>query len=157
MLNGYILYALLGYVLSTTKLKKKCRIVIYIFGVVGVLIRLLGTYYLSARDGAINKMFFGNIEYYTFFWSMAVFVFVKHSKILARLENNNKVCKIFSKLSSVSFGVYLTHMIVLTNLKLYIDSGTYAWRLLVPILIYCICLVIVIIIKKIPVMKHIIP
>lgn len=157
MLNGYILYALLGYLLSTTKLEKWQRIIIYALGGIGGLIRYIGTYYLSTRDGSINKTFFGNIEYYTFFLAAAIFVFIKYSNTIKIIENNNRIRNIIVKLSSMSFGVYLTHMIILNKLKLYIDSTTFGWRLLVPFLIYIICLFIVSIVRKIPIIKYIIP
>lgn len=56
-LNGYIIFIILGYLLSTEDISKKYRKVIYTAGIIGALIRYIGTYILSMRDGAINGTF----------------------------------------------------------------------------------------------------
>ncbi len=157
MLGGYMLYPILGYLLATTELDKKKRVLIYGLGVFGATLRYIRTYQLSTIDGTINKMYFSYLGYYAVLLSVAVFVFVKNSKIVDKILKSRYGGKVLSSLSSMSFGVYLVHMIVYRFLAKYISTGTWKWRLLVPFIIYGICIGIILVMKKIPVIKRIVP
>lgn len=157
MAGGYLLFTILGYLLSTEELSLKRRIVIYILGILGVVIRYGGTVILSLRDGAINKTFFNYLEYYSVFLAVAVFVWFRHSHVVERIANHQKATKIIATVSGCSFGIYLIHMIVNKALTYIMPDGGWIWRLLVPFLIYGISLLIIFIMKRIPVIKHIVP
>lgn len=157
MLGGYMLYPILGYLLATTELDKKKRVLIYGLGVFGATLRYIRTYQLSTIDGTINKMYFSYLGYYAVLLSVAVFVFVKNSKIVDKILKSRHGGKVLSSLSSMSFGVYLVHMIVYRFLAKYISTGTWKRRLLVPFIIYGICIGIILVMKKIPVIKRIVP
>lgn len=156
-MGGYLLFPVLGYLLSTTEFSRKQRWGIYVLGVFGALLRYGVTFHLSTRDGIINKTFFSYTGFYSVFLACAVFVFFKHSGICKRIAENQTVAGLFSKLAGCSFGVYLIHMIILRLLGKIIPQNCWEWRLLVPFLIYIICLVIVLAVKKIPIVKWIFP
>ena len=67
--------------------------------------------------------------------------------------------KLISKMSSCSFGIYLIHKIVMTyEIKvLAINTRSWEWRTIGAICTYIICLGIVYVIKKIPILKKIVP
>lgn len=154
---GYSLYLILGYILSKTEVKKKKRIVIYLIAVLCLVFRYTYTYYFSIQEGMVNKNSWGYLSVICVIPSIAVFLFVKNIKWNTYI--NDKFSKILSKTSNCSFGVYLMHMLiknkVTTFLKL--DNTTLFYRLLFPIFLYFTCVVVTHLIKKIPLIKKIVP
>ncbi len=157
MAGGYLLFTILGYLLSTEQLTRRKRVAIYLFGVLGVAIRYGGTVWLSLRDGTINKTFFNYLGYYSVFLAVAVFVWFRHSRIIDRIADHPRAVKLIGTVSGCSFGIYLMHIIVKTGLALFIDPVGWEWRLLVPFLIYGISLGVTYVLKKLPLLKHIVP
>lgn len=157
--NAYIMFLLLGYLLSTAKLSKKNRIVIYGLGIISALIRYVYIYYFSTKEGTLNRDLFDYCSAVSVLLAMAVFVFAQNvnwEKVIAKLKVNSKM---LSKISSCSFGVYLIHMMVKNNLTNIFNLDVYSiwYRTIGAILLYMICLIIVYIIKKIPILKKIVP
>lgn len=157
LLSGYLLFPVLGYLFANTDFKKYQRVIIYILGIFGACLRYFGTWFLSEADGVINKTFYGGYAYYSVFLACAVFTFAKYFKPFEKLQNSPKACKIISTVSSCSFGIYLIHMTVLRFLGKVIPRTGWEWRLLIPFAIYIVALAVVFILKKIPVLKHIVP
>lgn len=155
---GYIGYVVLGYLISTQDISKRKRYIIYFLGIISLLIRYFGTYFLSRRDGVINKLFFSYLYFTALFLALAVFVFIKNIN-LNKIFKTEKTAKIISKISSCSFGIYLIHQIVMTyEIKfLSINTRSWEWRTIGAICTYIICLGIVYVIKKIPILKRIVP
>ena len=75
-----------------------------------------------------------------------------------KLKNKERLTKVISKISSCSFGIYLTHKIVmyyeqdLLNINIY----SWQWRTIGAICTYLISLGIILILKKIPIIKRIV-
>lgn len=158
VVGGYLLYVILGYLLSTEDLTRCKRIILYLLGLFGAVLRYTATVYLSARDGKINKMFFSYTAFYALFLAVGVFVLFKYIP-WNKIFKSEKSCEIISKISSCSFGIYLIHISVMFIMKTYlhISANCWQWRLLMPFVIYAVCALITIIIKKIPVIKNIVP
>ncbi len=155
---GYIGYVVLGYLISTQDISKRTRYIIYFLGIISLLIRYFGTYFLSRRDGVINRLFFNYLYFTALFLTLAVFVFIKNIN-LNKIFKTEKTAKIISRISSCSFGIYLIHQIVMTyEIKfLSINTRSWEWRTIGAICTYIICLGIVYVIKKIPILKRIVP
>lgn len=157
--NSYIIYILLGYLLSTTELKKKQKTSIYIFAIIALLTRYLYTSFTSINTGMLNKDSWGYTAFTAVFPTVAVFILirdVKWEKIFSKLKINTKVV---SNLASCSFGVYLIHILLRGKLAeiIGISITSYFYRLVYPLILYIICVGIVFIIKKIPIIKEIVP
>lgn len=155
--GGYLNFAIIGYLISTEELNIKKRLCIYFLGILGILIRYGATVYLTLSEGQINRTFFNYHGYYSVFLAVAVFVFIKYSKIVKKIGENEKFTKLLKTISGCSFGVYLMHMIVYRFLARFITTNCWEWRLLVPFLIYGLCVLCTFILKKIPILKHIVP
>lgn len=160
VINGYIVYVMLGYILNKTKLSKKIRIAIYLAGFVGWFIHFTGTTLLSAGVQEINGTFKGYTNLPCFLHSAAVFVFFKYmdyEKVLGSFYNIFK--KIIFKCASCTFGVYLLHFffIVWIPYKYQIDCRRISWRIGGAILIFISCLIITRFAKNIPIIKHLLP
>ena len=157
--NSYIMYILLGYLLSTTKLNKNQKIVIYLLAIEALLTRYVYTLFASMSTGVLNQDSWGYTTFTAVFPTIALFVFIKDldwEKIFEKFKIDTKIVE---KLASCSFGVYLMHMIIQKIIVKIFDINTsmYFYRLIFPILAYIICVAIVLIIKKIPIVKKIVP
>lgn len=77
-INGYVIFMILGYLLSTEDISEKYRKVIYAIGIMGGITRYVGIYLLSMRDGAINGIFFSYVQIHSFALATAIFIFFKY-------------------------------------------------------------------------------
>ncbi len=155
--GGYLIYPIIGYLFSITDFKKYQRGIIYALGLISTVGKYVITYWLSTRDGALNQLLFGYTTYIAVFQACAVFIFFKYFPLCQKMATSAKVCKVLQTVSGCSFGIYLTHMIIYRRLDNYLPTNCWEWRLLVPFLIYAIAFAITFVIKKIPVLKNIVP
>lgn len=156
--GGYILYVILGYLLATTDMTRKTRIFLYILGFAGAGIRFGSTILGSSESAGLDQTFWGYMKFPAVFLAVGVFVAAKYGP-WDKLESTPKIRRIVTTLAGTGFGVYLMHMIVFRILQdatgLGMESGW--WRFVMPFVIYGICVVLVLILKKIPVLKYIVP
>lgn len=156
--GGYILYVILGYLLATTDMTRKTRILLYILGLAGAGIRFGSTILGSSESAGLDQTFWGYMKFPAVFLAVGVFVAAKYGP-WDKLESTPKIRRIVITLAGTGFGVYLMHMIVFRILQdatgLGMESGW--WRFVMPFVIYGICVVLVLILKKIPVLKYIVP
>ena len=156
-ISGYIIYVILGYLLSTQDLTKKQKILIYIFAIVGLIYRYITTFYLSKSAGTVVKTTWGYTSWHCILLASAVFLIAKDLKF-SKLKNE-KIQTIIQKISSCSLGIYLIHMIVrYYEIKL-LNINTVSWqfRTIGVLTTYLISLIIVYLLKKIPIIKRIVP
>lgn len=156
--SGYIMYVVLGYLIATQKINKGKRYLIYSLGIFSAILRYVVTYYLSVRDGSTNKLLFEYLYFTALFLALAVFVFIKNINF-DKIIKSEKTAKIISRISSCSFGIYLMHRVIMTYEIKFLNVYTYSWqwRTIGAIATYLICLAIVYIIKKIPILNKIVP
>ena len=157
--SSYIMFLILGYLLSTSDLSKKDRIIIYVLGILSAVIRYWYTYFYSTKEGVLNRDLFDYCSAVSVLLAVAVFVLIKNinwDSILKKLHISNNV---IAQISSYSFGVYLIHMLVKSQLTNTFKLDIYSiwYRTIGSILLYLICVCIVYIIKKIPIVKKIVP
>ena len=163
-LSDYVIFVIMGYLLSKQEIRVKNRIWIYISGILCLIIRYLGVYILSTRDGSKNGLFFNYCYFFSYGLPVAVFVLFKYIPWERFFTYFNKMCnceleKIIALISSCSLGIYLIHQMVMTYEKIvfHMDARMLLWRTVGPFLTYIICLTIVLLIKKIPLGKYIFP
>ena len=157
--GGYIMYLLLGYLLEYCyELSSKQRYIVYIAGLLGLLVRMVTVYVWSLEEGKINNTMGGYTNLPTIAYSMAVFVFVKYE-----LMRTNYIQKMnaaaLQRISGYSFGVYLLHMYFVIGLPkiLHFANTSIWWRTIGVLVVYCCCLLVVHIMKKLPVLKNSVP
>lgn len=158
LINGYLEYVFLGYLLSTEELSKKQRIVIYILGLASAIFRYAYIYYFSTKNGIIDRTFFEYTQFHSVFLAVAVFVFIKNINF-DFVEKNQKIANLLAQISGCSFGIYLIHKIVMYyEISIFsINEYGWQWRTIGIITTYLISLTIVYILKKIPIVKRIVP
>ena len=156
--TGYVIYIVLGYLLSTQDIKKKYRILVYLLGIFALFVRYFGTYYLSYKDGVLNRSLWGYTFFTGLFLSVAVFVFFKNIDY-SRYIKKEKIATIIGKISSCSFGIYLIHKVVMYyEVRLSgVNTLSWKWRTIGAILTYFVCLCIIYVLKKIPLIRKVVP
>lgn len=157
-LGGYVIFIILGYLLSTQNINKKYRILIYIGAVIGLIYRFVTTFYLSKQAGSVVKTTWGYTSWHAILLTAAVFLIIKNLNF-EKIITNSKVRNFITKMSGCSFGIYLIHKIVMYYEQkiLSIDVYSWQWRTIGIFSTYIICLVIVSIIKKLPLLKKTVP
>ena len=100
---------LLGHVLNTGELTGKQRRILYALGILGAAVTVPLTLWAGARTGSGNALFGQLTAPTTLCTAAAAFVFAKYN--LTRLP------KIVDWAASHSFGIYLSHVLVLELLK----------------------------------------
>lgn len=107
ILLGYVSYVLLGYILGKFEYTKKQKTIFGFVGIVGGFITTLGNYLMS--DGATNLIFNGGYQIGHFMLAAGIFVLFKSFG-----RASEKVEKVISVLSGITFGMYLVHPLVIT-------------------------------------------
>ena len=157
-LSGYIIYLFLGYLLANFEVPKKYRIMIYISALLGLIYRYSTTFYFSKQLGKVYKDNWGYGSWHCFLLAISVFLIIKNINFI-KLEQNKTAVKIIKEVSGCSFGIYLIHFIVRYYLLDLLNLSEYAWqaRTLGIVLVYLISLIIVFVIKRIPILKKVVP
>lgn len=144
-ISGSILYNRFNGLKNSNKIKKINLYCILTF-ICSTLITILGTYFISIIKGNV---------YDSLIWYRSIFIVLSACSVflLVVINEDKFKNKFILKLSSLSFGVYLIHMIFLTLIKRNINIIEYNPLLFIPIftlLVYLLSLVSSFIIKKIP-------
>lgn len=158
VVGGYLIFPILGYLLSTQDFKKPYRIILYIAAFGCAVFRYVMVLKLSQAEGATNRTYFDYLAFYSVILAAGVFVFAKNSRIIDKIGQKDKLVKIVKTVSGCSFGVYLIHMILLNNVLVKIfPRDCLEWRTIGTVLVYLLAVAIVFVIKKIPIVKKIVP
>jgi len=158
---GYILFVLLGYYLHSKPLTKKTRTIIYALGITGFALRCVGTYMLTPDYGGketINQTFMGYLNFPCVFYVVAIFVFFKHCNF-TKLIQNNTAQRLINKLHESTFGIYLVHQFCIYIIAggLQVNVASLSWRIFGSILIFLLSFAFVQCIKRIPLLRYIVP
>ncbi|MCI1966655.1 MAG: acyltransferase family protein [Oscillospiraceae bacterium] len=153
----YLEYFLLGYFLKDLQLKKAYRYLIYAGGLAGVLASTLSCILMCIGKSKNYLYFIGYETIPTLLISIAVFTLFKQIN-WASIFSNRKY-KILSVLSDATFGIYLVHLIIQRFYWLFLnpDFNNVNGMLLGTVIVYFISLSIVVCLKKIPLLKRIVP
>lgn len=158
--SSYLLYVLFGYVISHYETNTIIEIIVYICGVIGVLAQIIGTYMLSMEAGAIDSTYkgFGNLP--CILYSMAIFMLIKR---IGTLLMRNGFAKVINFIGSFTLGIYLVHWYVMEILEkigiryIGLNTTSLIYRLVAPFIIITISILIIWIIRKIPIIRNIVP
>lgn len=159
--NGYVGYILLGWLLKHEDFSKRTRIIIYVFGIVAAVGMYFGSIYMNfvryPGTTELNKTFMDYFSINCYVLSAAVFLFFKHFN-WGKLSSG-KISRFITVLSGASFGIYLVQMIVIYYYRAFRDINIFSlkWRTIGAIIIYIISAVIILLIKKLPLIKKIVP
>ena len=134
-MGGYLLFAVLGYLLHTTELSRLQRSAIYVLGILGAAVRYFHTVIFSVREGAINKLTWEYTNWPTILLAAAIFVFIKYACDYP-IFRNEKFIRLIKWLSGASFGIYLIHVLVIDRIYIVV-FGRYIKRMVAAIRRVC--------------------
>ena len=158
MIGQWSMYVVLGYLLSTQEISKKYRVILYILGILAIVYRYATTAILSSQTGKLVNTTWGYSQFHTILLSSAVFVFIKNMNF-EWIEKRKKLVKTLGVFAGCSFGVYLLHKIVMYYEVHILGINTLSiwWRTAGFIMTYGISLGIILILKRMPAIKKIVP
>ena len=154
----YMIFPLIGFYISKYNItKRRNRILLYSLGLMAIIYQFISTVVLSyvANKSVLTTL--GYVQFPTILYSSAIFCFVRN--INMKEDVNCRAKKFLSTLAGCSFGVYLIHYIVMKweAQAFSIRGESFAWRFICPFLTYTISVAIVLVIKKIPIVRKIVP
>lgn len=154
----YVEYFLLGWLLKDINFSKFKKYIIYVLGVIGILITICASYWLSIKENKMDLYFMDYETFTTFFTSIAVFIFFK-SMNFSILERSKKSLALVKVITDSSLGIYLIHIIVKVYYFTYVNNNEASIKYLTlgSIIVYLVSLAIIIIMRKIPIIKNIVP
>ena len=153
---GYILYIFSGYIIQNYVFTKLTKIIIYMIGFFSFLIQVIGTHILAFKYNKVTWKHTGYLIFPTILYCNSLFLFIKeYSFILYKILNKN----IIRKLGSLTIGLFFLHWPVIDFLKKYpfyifnINIFSFYGGTLISI----ICFILTNILKKIPLIKYLVP
>jgi len=109
LVNGYIGFYILGYILGKCTISEKYEYLIYLAGIIGYAINLTGNIIFSSHS-KINLVFNYGYALPTYLIASALFVFCKY-----HMNNIGQTVfkKMITRISTISFGIYWIHVAIL--------------------------------------------
>ena len=155
--GGYLLYILLGYIISRADFSKKTRLAFYIAGTAGLFLKILLTYHYSMSAGVIAVFFEDYLCLPSIMYSCGVYVFFRYEG--EKILRNGSVRKAVRFLSDYTLGYYLLHFFVLRMFVEYLPVTVFSpvYRFLLPIPALFIMTVFIRLARKIPAGRWILP
>ncbi|GHH99686.1 acyltransferase [Neobacillus kokaensis] len=137
---GWAVYYIMGYYLSQYGVNGKLKKGIYILGILGVLITIVGNSFLSIEKGSPDNFLYYYLRVNVFFTTIALFLFMED--FFRNRNLNNISLSIISIISKYSFGMYLIHDMVRTLImNAGFDNLSFNPIISVPILALCIFII----------------
>lgn len=155
--SGYLLYVLIGYLLRHFEMKQWMRLCVYGLSLAGLCLYIFGTWVLSFRAGEIIRTFKGAANVPAIAYATGVFLLFR--QVGNRLMACHLPAAVVGFLKDYTFCIYLMHMTVLELLIRWMGINTHAilWRLGGFVLILPVCIGVTWLLRRLPVIRHIVP
>lgn len=154
--TGFIGAFILGYLLNETNINKRNRRILYIIGLLSFVLNVYMTFKLSSQAGSSNRSWLNSDNMTILFQSSAFFVMFKYSSIFNKISENS----IIKKISSLTFGIYIIHSIVVFSIikwfEITTSQLTVPYLLIIYIVVCLITLPITLILYKTPYLKYLV-
>lgn len=122
---GYVGYFILGYYLHITKFNKKQINYVYFLSLICFIVTIIGTFILTkTNDGILKETFYEYLSPNVILMSIGIFIFIKNFNWIKLFENRNSlfgninINNIILEVSSLSFGIYLIHPLIMLFINL---------------------------------------
>lgn len=153
---GYIIYLFAGYIIQNNHFNKTIKMLIYVFGIIGLLSRLFISHYLTLKykKPDITQIRYQNLP--IIIYACSVFLFVKENCIFLFKIISKKYLNI---LGAMTMGPFFLHFaIIWTFFKFFkYNEDNFTYRFFGAFVITIICFVITFIMKKLPIIKILVP
>ena len=153
---GYLIYIFAGYIIHNNTFSQITRIIIYLLGICAFFVDLIGTKILTYKHKRIILVHKGYLNLPCVLYSCAIFLFIKeHSNLILMLINQKYIIKI----GSLTLGPFFMHLALKETLILFpkLDRLINFNVLLNSLFIFSICIILSALLKKIPLIKILVP
>lgn len=160
--GGYLMYVILGYLVSTEQWSGYKRWLLYLSALLSGIFAVWYTVTASAAAGETVRFMFSYNYFPSALTGASIFVFVKHlfDKPLkdSALQRGGRLTKFIRTVSGCCMGVWLTHSLGIVVLAYATDipSSSYIWRFVCPFGVFAVCVLGTYIVKKIPILKYLV-
>ena len=153
---GYLIYIFGGYIIHNYSFSTNAKIKIYILGIISFLIHLNGTKILTFRYKRIITLHKGYLNLPCILHSSSFFLFVKDNYYLITKIINKKYIQ---KIGSLTLGPFFMHLTVKETISKFIKiQKAISFNLLFhSLFIFSICIILSLFLKKIPLLKILVP
>ena len=150
-------YIFAGWLIKEHEFTKKEYAVTYVLGIIGFLLHFLGTYLESAKAGCIVQTYKGYTNLPAVLYSIAVFVLVK--QLSEKINENGRAYKLICRFAGYTFAIYLIHWFILDLMTkvLNLDKLLLCYRIGMPFLVIPLCIILAFLLRKVPIIKRIVP
>ena len=158
-ISGNIFYFILGYYLNKVNTKHiKLEIIIYFFGLIGMIFGAKISSYLSHKKKIRIKDFYSVYSIHVLFQSISIFIFFKN--YFNNLRFNKKYKKIIKNLGKYTFGIYLIHALVLEEFERIFNYNSLSFKPIFNVIflsfsVFIVSLIIIILLNKTIIKKFI--
>ena len=156
IIGSYIIYLFAGYIIENYTFNKITKIIIYLSGIIGLLLRLNIALYLTLKNRSVDQSQLGYVNLPCVFYSCSVFLFIKEiSLYVFKIINKQYI----NKIASLSFGPFFLHYLFIWTLRHLFSFNKYSfiYRFFGAFVISIFCFILTAIIKKIPIIKYLTP
>jgi len=162
--TGFVCYFVLGYLLGEMTLSRRKIIPSAVIWVINTLITIIGTYLLTRNSGQFDGFVYDFVSLNVIFASGAAFLLLRWISE-GTLFTSPNVHALMRTLATSTFGIYLIHVIVIEVLRYGIPyfqvssfMGNAIWSIpFASTVVFILSFLIVYILQKIPILKHIVP
>ena len=157
VITGNLIWPVLGWLLHNSEISKKQKIVIYILAAMGLMIHMCGTYVVSMNAGEILGTFKGYHNVPSILYAVGVFVLLRD--IGNNIMQHKTLNRFINWLSGYTFPVYLMQFVFLKAFPMLpgVSAKSMIYRLGAPFIIIPLIIAITWCIRKIPILKNIVP
>lgn len=155
--DTYVFYFILGYYLHNNFFNIKNLLLIYILGLISTIVLIIATTITSSNAHSLITFFTKNSSPTVLLQSIAVFLLIKNSNINDFIIKSN-LGTLIQKLSQVTFGVYLIHILFILILK-DVLIGYYKVKVIYFVLVsipitFILSNISVLVLRKIPIVRR---
>lgn len=156
VVSGVLIWVPLGWLLHNCKIEKVYKAYVYLLGVLGLLLHIIGTYEVSMQAGEVVGTYKGYMNVPGLLYSVAMFVLMKDigTHIMKRTTADY-----FRWIGNYTLPIYLMQFILLdlVAVRTNIDQTSILYRLGGPFIFIPIIILATWCLRKIPVIREIVP
>ena len=155
--SGCLIFVFIGYVLSKEEFSRVVKFCIYIISMLGLLLHMVGTYFLSMQAGQIVQTFKGYTNLPSILWSIGVFVLLK--ELGSYFMQKKLVNRIVNCCSKYSYGIYLIHWYILQFCveRLHMNKFALKFRIAFPFVLLLMSMGVIRLLRKVKIFRYILP
>ena len=157
VLVSYFIWPLLGWLLHNSEIKKWQKVIIHVLGLFGLLLHICGSYVLSIETNHVVGTFKGYENVPSVLYAISIFVMLKD--VGTWIMKKEKLSRFVKMLGRYAFEIYLLQFILLDLAGTIpaIDRTSLVYRLGGPFVMIPIIMIFTWVVRKIPVLKNIVP